>query len=538
MTTNPAPSNALISFQSGGSGDSGFSTSGQVDWVTIAGSSVKFTVDVLARLSKAGIEAFTLAAAYALLAPFKLSNRAEVQVYESVGKLRAFSSFNSALYFGFGVKHIVRSLADSAEGLSILSLCAILADFYGIEHAGLVLRELFKLLNPPTDLTPTLAQWRNITKACAGAISHSTFKHHLAGISRLYYGITGDQSQYPKGNEVQIAAALHGLSEIASGKTSEAVFVGGTDCALIAAVASWLLDLNVEVREEDQQQILFKHTSTIKRKGPGGYFVAVVFTRVNAPDLSSQGQMATKTSEYRRVFRVQQLFTLSSKDIPISAEVCTRLNWSDLLEEVFGESLEEVLSGVYAERAGCLFTTLTLYHLLVSTFPNSKVGEPFEPRPTFWDYKHAASYGSGLLLTVEKGFPEISGTAFLRSATKKLKDTIKLASDDYCSKFIPNCSERDGLLGLLAESFRDIVYEDDEESVVIPCLRFVWFLYHVSRCFSVFEVDESNITLQTWCTISISKRAWYFRRINRNHRPGYWLAEAVLLAFNSAPPFN
>ncbi|KAK6501392.1 hypothetical protein TWF481_009232 [Arthrobotrys musiformis] len=486
MAANTTPSNALV-FQSQGGGESQFSNSGQVDWVTLAGSSVKFTVDVLARLSKAGIEAFTLAASYSVLGQFKLGNRAEIQVYDSVGKLRAFSSFNSALYFGFGVKHIVRSLADSAEGLSIVSICAILSDFYGTDFTGLILREFFKLLQPPAELTPTLAQWRNLAQTCAGALSHSSFKHHLSGISRLYYGDGSGQDPPLRGDVTQIAAALYELNKVASGQTDESVFLGGVDCALIAAIASWLLDLNIEIRTEDQGQVLFKHTSATKRKRPGGYFVAVVFSQTVAP--APQNQIATKVSGYQRVVNIQQLFAPPDPNgvFPLRAAICTRVAWGTALREVVGEYLDKFLSGDHSEAAGEVFGELML-HSLFSTgetgYDNNGIfigfmsenSTMYGPRKILdrWKYINDASKGLGLLSTAEKWFPECADSAFSRAAMKSYKRLLE-----------PGVSHKPSLAS----------HENSFPSPGAPELRaftsFIWFLYHASRCLSVCEVDES-----------------------------------------------
>ncbi|KAF3266507.1 hypothetical protein TWF217_003970 [Orbilia oligospora] len=486
-----APSNALISFQSGGSGDSGFSNSGQIDWVTLAGSSVKFTVDVLARLSKAGIEAFTLAASYAVLGRFKLGNQAEIEVYNSVGKLKAFSSFNSALYFGFGVKHVVRSLADSAEGLSIVSLCSILADFYGIDHSGLILRELFKLLNPPVEFTPTVTQWTNLIKACVGALSHSNFRNHLTGISSLYYGLNKEPKQLVRGNAVRIATALLGLNQVSSGKINEALIVGGADCALIAAIASWLLDLDVEIRIAGTGQVVFKHTSATKRKGSGGYFVAIEFTQQSV--IGPQSQLATRSSGYRRVIEVQQLFAPAGEVVPMSATICTRVSWSNALREIFGENSEEALSGSISECMGRLFGVLMLYSLFHDkTFipmdkSSATVGSRF---PNSWVYANKASQGLGLLSTVEKWFPECADTQFSRVAAATYTNYLKLVKEDDQGH---HASEEacKSILSFGQVHLDSMLNYAQGNCNPAPFIEMSWFLFHVSRCLSICEVDQS-----------------------------------------------
>ncbi|EGX52175.1 hypothetical protein AOL_s00043g318 [Orbilia oligospora ATCC 24927] len=515
-----APSNALISFQSGGSGDSGFSNSGQIDWVTLAGSSVKFTVDVLARLSKAGIEAFTLAASYAVLGRFKLGDQAEIEVYNSVGKLRAFSSFNSALYFGFGVKHIVRSLADSAEGLSIVSLCSILADFYGIDHSGLILRELFKLLNPPVEFTPTMTQWINLIKACAGALSHSNFKNHLTGISSLYYGLHKEPKQLVRGNAVQIASALFGLNQVSSGKINEALIVGGADCALIAAIASWLLDLDVEIRTAGSRQVVFKHTSATKRKGAGGYFVAIEFTQQSV--IGPQSQLATRSSGYRRVVEVQQLFAPVGEGFSMSATVCTRVSWSNALREIFGENSEEALSGSISESMGKLFGAL----MLCSLFKNSAFITMISRPPDSWVYANKASQGLGLLSTVERWFPECADTQFSRVAAATYTNYLKLVRGDdqghHASK-----AACESILSLGQVHFDSMLKQAQGNCDPAPFIHMSWFLFHISRCLSICEVDQSILPSRAGLI--------FFLEHSRNYLDGHDLGRSPGFGFLKPP---
>ncbi|KAK6532525.1 hypothetical protein TWF281_006713 [Arthrobotrys megalospora] len=486
MAASSVPSTALISFQSGG--DSGFSNSGQVDWVTLAGSSVKFTVDVLARLSKAGIEAFTLAASYAVLGRFRISHIAETRIQESVGKLGAFSSFSNALYFGFGVKHIVRNLADSSEGLSILTICAILSDFYGTDYAGQILRELFKLLQPPIDLTPTLLQWRNLVKACAGALSHSNFNHHLTHMCRLYCNGTGKPpTQFSRGNHIQIAAALHELCQVVAGKTNEAVFVGGTDCALIAAIASWVLDLNVEIREKDR--ILFKHASAT-RKSASGYLVAVVYNYAGTE--SSKGPLElTKISGYRRIIEFQQLFTTSSKEIPLHMAASTRLDWSSALSDILGPYSQELLSGSGAELAGRLFGYLMAQALWEK--PTQPTLPELRRSSYFWKYTNKSSQGMGLLEVVEKWFSESVDTVFSRTAAARYKNLLEIKTvllGYYGDLTTAEWSDIYNLPGL-EDELKHLSPLSTDSMPREALLDFIWFLYYVCRCLSSCQVCES-----------------------------------------------
>ncbi|SCO86307.1 uncharacterized protein FRV6_10434 [Fusarium oxysporum] len=137
----------------------GFQQQGTVDWTRIMSGSVTFSVDVLSRLSKAGVEAFTIYAARAIFSNVKLGPNGELRLHRALDKLSAFPSFGKALWFGFGVKHIIWSMQESTEGLNCLGICACLTEGYSTIVAAKTIRELFLLYNPPAELTPALRQW-------------------------------------------------------------------------------------------------------------------------------------------------------------------------------------------------------------------------------------------------------------------------------------------------------------------------------------------------------------------------------------------
>ncbi|KAF9772554.1 hypothetical protein IL306_009746 [Fusarium sp. DS 682] len=78
----------------------GFQQQGTVDWTKVLSGSVSFSVDVLSRLSKAGIEAFTIYAARAIFSNVKLGPNGELRLHRALDKLSAFPSFGKVLWFG------------------------------------------------------------------------------------------------------------------------------------------------------------------------------------------------------------------------------------------------------------------------------------------------------------------------------------------------------------------------------------------------------------------------------------------------------
>ena len=57
----------------------------------------------------------------------RLSVQVEYCLNEALSRLHSFSSFGDLMHFGFGIKHIIRTLADSVEGMATIALCSALA---------------------------------------------------------------------------------------------------------------------------------------------------------------------------------------------------------------------------------------------------------------------------------------------------------------------------------------------------------------------------------------------------------------------------
>jgi hypothetical protein len=94
---------------SGQSGPS-FAQQGSVDWVALSGSTLNFSVEVVSRFSKAGVEMITVAMGQALFSGFKIPPARQKRLSDAVAKLKAFSSHGNVLWFGFGI-NILRQLS-------------------------------------------------------------------------------------------------------------------------------------------------------------------------------------------------------------------------------------------------------------------------------------------------------------------------------------------------------------------------------------------------------------------------------------------
>ncbi|KAE8444043.1 hypothetical protein EG329_000911 [Mollisiaceae sp. DMI_Dod_QoI] len=243
-------SEALVNTGQGGGGGANFAQQGSVDWVSLSQSTMSFSIEVLSRFSRAGVEMITVAVGQAIFSRFNVPPDGKRRLAEAVAKLKAFSSYGNVLWFGFGIKHIVRILCETEQGAACAAISACLSVSYDSFLASQVLKALTDECMAPRSLTPALSQWGALIDICSGAVEDSQFPMLVEGFSRLI----GDIDQGPNRRPLHtpttpkaLAGALKELSRVSNGSLRSVTFEGGIDCGWIAAVAQWLLCLRVEI---------------------------------------------------------------------------------------------------------------------------------------------------------------------------------------------------------------------------------------------------------------------------------------------------
>ncbi|KAF2687008.1 hypothetical protein K458DRAFT_402516 [Lentithecium fluviatile CBS 122367] len=137
---------------------SGMSQQGSINWHNITHRSLTFTVGVLNRCANAGVDPYGPLVGQAFPQGFPLARRGRDNVYKAVTALRYQNGIANTLWFGFGVRALVRTLILTSEGTSLLALCASLGECF---HEGLgpeVMSHIFKAHDAPEELTPSTAQ--------------------------------------------------------------------------------------------------------------------------------------------------------------------------------------------------------------------------------------------------------------------------------------------------------------------------------------------------------------------------------------------
>lgn len=213
------------------------------------------TSTVLQRFSAAEIQPATYGAALALGARFRLGPNGQRRVDTAIRQLRASSSFQKLLWFGFGQKSFLYLLADNQVGLNCLALCACLADTHSTEVAGYVLSELWRACEFPPEYEPSHEQFVHLIKVCEGVLAGTTFGEtveRMTGSQRLEARASRDENRASEhwercADPRDVALVLVALFNISVSRFQSIKVSGALECA----IAEWLFDLRVACVNHD-----------------------------------------------------------------------------------------------------------------------------------------------------------------------------------------------------------------------------------------------------------------------------------------------
>jgi hypothetical protein len=176
-----------------------------------------------------------------------------MELTSSLSHLKGCSSYSKLLWFGFGIKHIVNDLSATEEGAICVAISAALAVPYTAFQAAHVWRELCMLKDAPRHLNPSIHQWSALVEVSAGSLNRSKFPIYFETFSRFLVPQIRDLRAPAPAKD--IAKALATLADLSRGTLVSCVFIGGVECAWLAAVAEILLRLNIEIQDQHGQCI-------------------------------------------------------------------------------------------------------------------------------------------------------------------------------------------------------------------------------------------------------------------------------------------
>lgn len=318
---------------------SGFAQQGSVDWIALGQTQFSASIAILGRLSSAGIEPLTVAVGQAVCSKIPLGLHGEKVLNEAMAKLQAFSSFGDAIWFGVGVRHILRVLVQNAHGASLVALCAGLSEGHDQSTSALVIYEIVKRFGSPCDMTPAFSQWEALVKVCSSVFCHSTLGLRIEQLLRLG-GYTRYPQKNPAGHPQDLAEVILAVGNVASGLLQEVHIHGGPACSWVAAFADQILGLRVTVRSMDGAILSMNYDSSL----------AIAQVNIQFDDLPSESLACVG-----RVFYVRHgddfiqhcfhgLSNLSSSNLDRVPFLGGRVKWDEMFRETFGKDADNLFS--------------------------------------------------------------------------------------------------------------------------------------------------------------------------------------------------
>ena len=231
-----------------------FEQQGTVNWDNLVQQSVTFSVGLLSRLSNYGIDPYSLQVGQYIAQDFVLSSDGQRSVLKALESLTGYRGYASTLWCGFGIDSFARILSKTDQGCSLLALCAALSETFGEEFAARTMHALVKLKKAPSHLTPSVAQWLMIVKACAGVLSTSKFPILVESFLRLITPETPRTREQMEGTAPRpqhLAKVLDALGRLSTGQLKVMTVDGLDPTAWIGAVSEWLYGMRVSFEDED-----------------------------------------------------------------------------------------------------------------------------------------------------------------------------------------------------------------------------------------------------------------------------------------------
>ena len=376
---------------------------GTINWDHLAGSLVKFTVDALSRYSAANVDTYTLQIGQLICSQFELSAKGRQNVSDALMKLKSSGSFGNVLWFGFGLRHLVRDLQTTEQGFICLSLCTSLLECYHENLVSEVLNELTKTLKAPAELTPSVNQWNALLHACNGTLATTSFGQTLERLVQLNphcwrETIVNDHLKREGcASPKSIAEVLRGIGAITQGRMVSMTVIGGDDAGFIAAIAEWLFDLRVLILDAASEQEL--HTSCAG-KSPQ---VTVMFEPYQCGGQDRQNKaMLRCTGRTYYLEDATELFRLRSSG-PFVAYVSGRARWDSLLGTVFGSEFDWIFDYQQQTLASAIGSAARLFRAVSSAEP----GIPMQLVRDWRSYA-AGSNGRGFVGNIIEWLPELA----------------------------------------------------------------------------------------------------------------------------------
>ncbi|KAI5464262.1 hypothetical protein BGZ63DRAFT_401228 [Mariannaea sp. PMI_226] len=395
--------------------DVGFVQQGQVDWVSLSNTVIPLTIDILARLQGAGVQAITYAGALQLTSNFKLPELGRRRLWDAIQRLSVYNGASNLLYFGVGHRSLFRTLTETVSGLKCIALCSCLGEMHDETVAARILSALWHEVGYLEDYEPSLLQFRALIKACGGALATSPFPE-LA--NKLFPPSASSQPNICSDPQ-DVAKALKGLFDITMGVKKSITVIGGYDCAFIAAVAHWIFNLSVYVEDENGDPFFSSSVSSHPVQ-PSSAQVHIKYA-----DVSRRAGIVISQSTY--ILKDPKELLLYMPDERL-LHLRRRVSWDHCLYSVFGQTFVELKS--LGTALGQLLGAVARISLALAEGEVSVRDQHSPDREGYIDFAEG-SYGHGFIDSTRRIFPELSSPTLQQTMRSILPMSLGQAETKY-----------------------------------------------------------------------------------------------------------
>ena len=389
-----------------------FTQQGTVDWVGLGDKSFEASLNVLSRLSGANIDPFTFTVAQAISSQFQLSRDGKIRMKECLQALKCFASLEDVLWFGFGIKHVIRVLANTTHGVSTIAICGSLSEVLSTESAASILDELSEVYGAPSELRPSLSQWENLLCSCSGTLANTNF----GLVAEHFMSLNGDSfitSRAPfilnpriqprqAGMPKHVAVVLAAIGNLSHGQLSSIEIRGGSMCGLLAAFGYWFLGLDVEIWTG----------STLAYRSIAEGQPVQILVRYTATDVTIDSTEVELASKSYHIFNIASIIApITDSEAEATLIMSGRIPWSSAITSTFKDVGRKLLKSHYN-----LGQVLGNAARIFAAFANA---EPDAPHPgtghvlsdegwALATIHRSESFGDGLIDFMLKTLPELA----------------------------------------------------------------------------------------------------------------------------------
>lgn len=305
------------------------------------------------------------------------------------------------------------------------------------------------LKGTPREFIPSVHQWKCLVDACAGSLHRSNFPHHFDEFSRtLAPHVSASRLPAPP---AELAKALATLGDLSQKKVSSAVFVGGVECAWLAAVAKCLLCLTIEIHDE-------RGDCVYQWSGQQGVPAQAIFK----PEIQNSGPNSSTALVQRICFVCRGTELVHERIDFLTPAIRYRNKWSTILSDSFPPWKR------FAESPAMLYFSELLQLVAIhsehyfSTSSSIKRERTDFPWWLYWNSEdtilyHARHTGQELLQFAHRLFSELPGSSLLNVSgdTRTAKIEARIAQTlqriagscncIYCRDMLHQSSEKESV---------------------------------------------------------------------------------------------